>query len=385
MQAREFRIEVPDARLEALRDRLRQTIWADDFANANWRYGVEGGWLRDMAHYWAEEYDWRAAERQINRWPQYRVAIDGIPIHFLHVRGQGEKRIPLILTHGWPWTFWDWKDVIAPLTQPQDDGPAFDLIIPSLPGYGFSAPLATPGVDVRRIASLWVRLMRDVLGYRRFAAAGGDWGGLVTAELGQAHAEHVMAVHLSIPMLPGVDPFALNRDDYAADEQWMPAQAEAARPATVSHMAAHSSDPQTLAWALADSPIGMAAWIWERRRAWSDCNGDVTGLFGRDFLCTTASIYWFTGTIGTSMRLYKEQFSAPWSADGAARIDIPTAFLISPREIIMLPRKIAQERTNLQRWTVLERGGHFAPVENASALISEYKAFFGAFARPAGA
>lgn len=364
--------------------RLRATRWAEDFGNDDWRYGVERGWLAEMVSYWSDEFDWRAQEATINRLPHYRTEIDGVPIHFVHVRGGGPDPVPLVLTHGWPWTFWDWKDVIGPLADPGAHGgdPAlsFDVVVPSLPGVGFSTPLRTTGLNARRVAELWVKLMREVLGYRRFAAGGCDWGAIVTAELGHAHAEHLTGVWLTLPMLPGVNLRELAPEAFAPEERWMVQRAAEARPVIQSHRTVHQYEPQTIAYALADSPTGTAAWIWSRRRDWSDCGGDVLSAFDRDFLCTTASIYWLTGTIATSLRLYWEQFTPappPPLHDRERVIDVPTGFAVFPKELLMLPREMASRLTDLRRWSVMPRGGHFAPSEQPQLVARELRAFFG--------
>ena len=379
-----FRIAISDELLDDMRRRLRATRWAPDFGNERWTYGVERGWLEDMVRYWLNDYDWRAQEVAINRFAQFKTVIDGVPIHFIHVKGKGvpgKAPLPLILTHGWPWTFWDWNAVIEPLTNPAAHGgnaaDAFDVVVPSLPGYGFSEPLRTTGVNAPRVAELWVKLMQS-LGHERFAAAGGDWGAIVTAQLGHAHAEHLYGIYLTMARLPGVDPTSLKASDFAPGEEWMWKQINAATPTITSHSAVHIHDPQTLAYALADSPVGTAAWLWERRRAWSDCGGNVESVFSRDFLCTTASIYWLTNTIGSSFRLYQETFSRGWNLvhERKPSIAAPTGIAISPKELRMLPRKWCEERTNLQRWTVFPKGGHFAPSEHPEQVVPEYREFF---------
>ncbi len=375
---------IPEPLLQDMLRRLRSTRWADDFGNDDWAYGVERKWLQDMVRYWADGFDWRAQEAAINRFAQFTTAIDGNPIHFIHIKGRGVPGVqpmPLILTHGWPWTFWDWKDVIGPLADPVahggDAADAFDVIVPSLPGYGFSGPLRNTGVSAQRVAELWVELMAR-LGYPRFAAAGGDWGAIVTAQLGHAHSERLLGIYLSMARLPGIDPSTLQERDFAPDEAWMWQRIQTANPTIVSHAAVHINEPQTLAYALADSPVGTAAWLWQRRRAWSDCQGDVESVFDRDFLCTTASLYWLTNSIGTSLRLYRETFSRGWNLqhEHQPSIPVPTGFGISPKELRMLPRAWCEARTNLQRWTIFPRGGHFAPAEQPQHLIPEYRAFF---------
>ncbi len=391
MKAEKFKIEIPQARIDDLRNRLLATSWPGDFGNEDWHYGVEQGWLKDMVAYWATEFDWRAQEARMNALPQYRVVIDGIPIHFMHIKSGRPDAIPLILTHGWPWTFWDWHDLAQNLANGDSDGPAFDIVVPSLPGVAFSSPLTTTGVNPRVIAQLWVKLMVEVLGYPRFAAAGGDWGSAVTSELGHAHPDRILAIHLSTLLLPGFDPTRVGPQDFAADEQWMLPRIMEAIPLITSHFVVHASDPQTLAYALADSPVGTAAWLWERRRAWSDCGGDIVGLHGRDFLCTLASLYWLTNTIGSSLRIYKEQFGNPsagfeatgWPLlhDGMPSVTVPTGVAVAPSEVVLLPRKVVAEQVNLQRWKILPAGGHFLPAEQPGLLADEYRAFFGGLER----
>jgi pimeloyl-ACP methyl ester carboxylesterase len=368
---RPFRIEVAESELEDLRARLRATRWADDFGNADWAYGVERGWLQEQTRYWADEFDWRAQEERMNRHPHQIADIDGIPVHFMHVAGDGP---PLILTHGWPWTFWDYADVVDELAGD------FELVVPSLPGYGFSTPLRTTGVHPRRIAQLWVELMRR-LGHERFGAAGGDWGAIITAELGAHHAEHLTGAYLTMPVYPGIDMLALRRAEFGEDEAWMPARLKVAGRLTRSHSTVQSIDPQTLAYALVDSPAGTAAWLWERRAAWSDGGLEA---FDRDFLCTTASIYWLTRSIGTSLRIYHEHFNRRWEP---ARIVAPTGVAVFPKELVLLPRAVAEERMDLRRWTLMERGGHFAAAEQPRAVAAELREFFlnGAIDRQADA
>jgi pimeloyl-ACP methyl ester carboxylesterase len=375
-----FRTEIPEAAIDDLKSRLRSTRLAEDFGNAGGRFGVEGGWLGDMIHYWAETFDWRAQEHAINAFAHYRAEIDDVPIHYIHAPGKGPDPIPILLTHGWPWTFWDWHRLIGPLSDPAahggDPADAFDVIVPSLPGFGFSAPLRRTDIGVRAIARLWVRLMREAAGHGRFIAAGGDWGSLVSAELGHAHPDHVLGVHLTLPLVPGLDPASIRPSDYAGDEQWMAERTAAARSVSRGHILAHRQSAQTLAYAFEDSPAGLAAWIWEKRRDWSDCGGEIERAFDRDFLCTTASLYWFTRTIGTSMRLYAADSGhlAPLH-ERRPTIGVPTAFAVAPQELLLIPRRVAAERTNLVRWTRLPHGGHFLPAEAPELLIQEYRAF----------
>lgn len=383
MKPTSFSVEIDESLLQDLRRRLLSTRWADDYGNADWRFGVEKSWLQDMVSYWANEFDWRAQEQRMNAYPQFRVRIDDVTLHFMHIRGKGPNSVPLVLTHGWPWTFWDWEAMIGPLSDPAahggDPADSFDLVIPSLPGFGFSTPLSVPDLTVHQNAATWVKLMRDVLGYDKFAAAGGDYGAILTSEIGFTHGEHLIGAYLMLPYLYGIDPSTIRREDYAQDEAWMPRRVKEAAPTIRSHVAVHTLDPQTLAYALADSPVGTAAWIWERRRAWSDCNGDVVALHGKDFLCTLASIYWLTNTIGTSVRAYPGVFHPRVKRPDHSKdyIRVPTGFGIAPQDVGMMPKSFAQRYVNVQAWDVLQEGGHFNPSEKPAAVAANLRSFFG--------
>jgi len=388
-----FTIEIEDERIDEMRRKLRETRWPGDFGNVGWHYGVEEGWLRDMVAYWANEFDWRAAEARMNALSQFRVEIDGVLIHFVHLKSGRPDAIPLILTHGWPWTFWDWHGVVDNLVGGNAEGPAFDIVVPSLPGFGFSSPLRTAGLDVRTIARIWVKLMTEVLGYERFAAAGGDLGSAITAELGHAHADRLLAIHLTTILVHEFNYKQLGEEDFASDEKWMIERNREAVPLITAHRVVHSTEPQTLGYALADSPAGTGAWIWARRRAWSDSDGDVVRYHGRDFLCTLASIYWLTNTIASSLRLYKEQYGGGVAATGLPAptgwpllnrdepsISVPVGVAVAPKEVALVPRSAVAKRTNLVHWQVLSRGGHFLPSEAPDLLAEEYRRFFGEYA-----
>jgi pimeloyl-ACP methyl ester carboxylesterase len=379
-----FEVAIPEADLDDLRTRLRRTRWAHDVGNDDWSYGVERGWLQDLVRHWAEDFDWRAQEAAINAHPQFTVDIGGQPIHYLHVRGVGPDPTPLILSHGWPWTFWDYKDVIGPLTDPGahggDPADAFDLVVPSLPGAGFSVPLTTTGLGGRGVATLWHTLMTDVLGYERYGAGGGDFGSIISSEIGHAFADSLIAVWLTLPYLPGVNLRDLTAGDFGPDEAWMWDRMEEAKPTIQAHRTVHQIEPQTLSYALADSPAGTAGWILGRRGTWSDHDGDVFEVFDRDFMCTTASIYWLNGSIASSLRIYSEHFRggrppAPLH-DRERVIDAPTGFSLFPKELLLLPRRVAERATDLVRWSVLPRGGHFAPAEQPALVVDELRGLF---------
>ena len=371
-----FTVAIPQGDIDDLRRRLGATRWADDFGNEDWGYGVERGWLESMTGYWADTFDWRAQEAAMNAFPQYRVEIDGLLIHYVHVRAKTAGAIPLLLTHGWPWTFRDFAAMIPLLA---DAG--FDVVIPSVPGIAFS-PLNRTGVRIPGIADRWVALMRDVLGYGPFAAAGGDWGASITAELGHMHAGHLLGVYLTTATWPGFNPAQLDTPHFTHAEQWMLDRVNAVGGVGLGAPTIQRIGQQTLAYAMVDSPVGTAAWLWERRRAWSDCDGDVLAVFDRDFLCTTAALYWFTRSIGTSLRLYRDHYAHGWTARRAGRVvSVPTGFGIYPKDVVFAPRALAASATNLVRWTVMPKGGHFGPSEQPAALAAELATFFHALRR----
>jgi pimeloyl-ACP methyl ester carboxylesterase len=382
--ARPFTVHVADEVLDDLRYRLEHTRWPGDFANEDWRYGANRAYLEDFVDYWAHDFDWRAAEAAINAFANFRTEIDGVPIHFIHEEGKGPNPIPLVLTHGWPWTFWDLNAVIRPLADPAahggDPADAFHVVVPSLPGYGFSTPLAVPGVSSITTADLWHTLMTEVLGYRRYGAQGGDWGAIVSGQLGHKYADELYGVHLTLPALPGPDAkwTSITAADYGPGEEGWHDRYRAKWDSTTVHMSAHSRAPQTLAYAFNDSPVGLAAWIIERRRAWSDCGGDIEKRFTKEFLATTLTIYWVTESIGTSMRYYWERAHAHWQAshDRKPTVQAPTGIAVFPGELVLMPRKMAERGANLVHWTIQPQGGHFAPAEVPDLVVNDVREFF---------
>ena len=380
-----FSIHVSDDVLNDVKERVARTRWPLDFANDDWQYGANTAYMKELADYWVHRYDWRAQERKMNAFAHFRTKIDGVPIHFIHQRGKGPNPMPLIMTHGWPWTFWDLQKVIGPLCDPAsfggDPNDAFDVVVPSLPGYGYSTPLTKPGVNCHNTADLWVKLMQDELGYKRFAAQGGDWGSILTTQLGHKYADRVIGVHIHLTV--NLDVMAGNADgptpeDYSPEEQpWLEKKLNFFQNES-GYSALHMTKPQTPAVALADSPMGLAAWIVEKRRTWGDTHGNVESRFSKDDLITTVMLYWVTESIGTSMRYYYEMAHHPWvrSHDRKPVIEAPTAIAALPGEIFVQPRRWAERYYNLKRWTVFPEGGHFAAMEVPDAMISDIRAFF---------
>ena len=378
-----FAIAVPDEELAELRRRLERMRWPLDPGNDDWRYGANRRWLEELVAYWRDGYDWRVHEAAMNRFEHFQVTLDDVPVHFIHRRGVGPSPLPLILTHGWPWTFWDFAAMIDALADPAahggDAADAFDVVVASLPGYGFSVPLERTGVTVRVTARLWVRLMREVLGYDRFGAHGGDWGAAVTAQLGHEFPQHLIGVHLSLPVLLRASYYSgIAPEDYGPDEQGWFERMQQRMATAESHVAVHTRDPQTLAFALNDSPVGLAAWILERRRAWSDHRGDVFDALSRDFLITNVMLYWLTGSIGSTMRFYWETWREQVRLvhDRLPAIEVPTGIAVFPNDLVFVPRRLAERYTNLTRWTRMPRGGHFAAAEQPALLVEDLRAFF---------
>jgi pimeloyl-ACP methyl ester carboxylesterase len=382
-----FRIAIPDAVLEDLKARLARTRWPADFANDDWRYGANAAYIRELAEHWLHRYDWRAREALMNGFAQFRTEIDGVPVHFIHVRGKGAPGgpapTPLILNHGWPWTFWDFHKVIGPLSDPAayggDPADAFDVVVPSLPGYGFSTPLEKTGINFWKTADLWVELMAR-LGYPRFAAQGGDWGAFICAQLGHAHADKLVGVHIHTPAplsfmsgQIGFDPA-----DFGPEDAHLLAKMAHMGAEETGYFMLQKTKPQTPAVALNDSPAGLLAWIVEKRRTWSDCHGDVESRFTKDELIDTVMLYWVTDSYHTSARYYYEGAHQPWapSHDRSPVVEAPVALPILPAELTAPTRKWAERYYNLQRWTVFPEGGHFAPMEVPDLLVEDIRAFF---------
>ncbi len=377
METTPFRIEVPDADLEDLHRRVTATRWPDQIAGSGWTYGMDMDVLRPLAEHWADGYDWRAHEAELNAFPQFTTTIDGQRIHFLHVRSPEPDALPLILTHGWPGSVCEFTRLVGPLTDPVAHGgsaeDAFHVVVPSLPGYGFSGPTVAPGWDVRRTAAAFVELMAG-LGYDRYGAQGGDWGSMVTRHIADLDPEHVVGVHLNmIVATPPGEPDDL--DDLTPREQAAMARMQDYLTTGSGYVAIQSTRPQTLAVGLVDSPVALLAWIVEKFWAWTDNDGDVESAVSRDELLTNVSVYWFTGTGGSSARMYYESL-----ASGAAlpphSTRVPLAVASFPKEIVFSRRRWVEGRNDLVRWTEFDQGGHFAALEQPDLLLGDVRAFF---------
>lgn len=358
-----FRIEVNQSVLDDLQERLQKTRWTDEPAEAGWNYGTNPAYLKELAGYWQNSYDWRQHEAALNTLPHFKVEIDGINIHFIHVKGKGSNPHPLLLSHGWPDSFYRFYKVIPMLTDPAAFGgnadEAFDVIVPSIPGFGFSDRVA---LNTDQVAAIWAKLMTDVLGYEQYFAAGGDIGAIITKSLANQQPDRVSAIHLTDVGYP------TGQEDWAAMsapeqefgryiQQWWYTEG--------AYNMIQSTKPQTLGYGLNDSPVGLAAWIIEKFNSWSDNGGDIEQCFTKDELLTNIMIYWVTQTINSSLRSYLENAHAAWSgtpSPSAQYVDTPAGVAVFPAEA-PVPIEWAQRMVNVQRFSKMEKGGHFAALE----------------------
>lgn len=393
-----FRVSVPQHEVDELHRRLDATRFPDDPHNQDRDYGFPTAYLRELVDHWRHEHDWRATERRMNEIEQHAITVDGASHHVFRARGTGPQPMPLILSHGWPWTSWDFQRVIGPLADPGahggDPADAFDVVVPSLPGFGFSGPTERPGWNFWHAADAQVQLMR-ALGYDRFAAAGGDTGSLIVAHLGHAHPDAVIGVytHLAVPMtvfqsvppgerpadaVPGIEYTGVMpaASAYGPEEQgWSDRNYGAA---DTGYSAIQATKPQSLAAAMHDSPAGLAAWILEKRYAWADVRDGLETVFSKDDLCDIASIYWFTRTYGSSARYYANAVRDPWQPrhEGIPRVGVPTAVSVFTEDIRRPPRAWAERYYDLRQWRVYDRGGHFTPFERPDAFVTDVRDFF---------
>ena len=366
----------PEA-LQGLRARLRATRWPDAPEDAAWSLGTDLAYLRELVGYWADGFDWPSQEAALARFPRFRLTLGGLGIHFVHVRAAAPAgpTLPLVLSHGWPDSFWRYVKVITLLTDPAahgaDPADAFDVVVPDMPGYGYSDCPAGAPLDSIAVSGLWAELM-SILGYGRFGAAGGDIGGHVTRYLGLDHPGRVVAVHRTDA---GTPVFTGDPADLAPEERAWIERMTAWGAAEGAYAAMHRTKPQTAAFGLTDSPAGLAAWITEKLRAWSDCDGDVERSFTKDEILTNVTIYWLTGTIGSSMRMYHANAAIP-PAQHARWVEVPSGFSLFPGDIGRPPQTWLERTANVVRVTEPARGGHFAPFEEPELYAEELRAFF---------
>jgi pimeloyl-ACP methyl ester carboxylesterase len=371
-----FALHVLEADLADLRERLARTRFPDQAPGDAWAYGTDVAYLRQLTEYWRKDFDWRAEEAALNAFPQFRVPVGGVDLHYLHVRGVGPNPMPLLLLHGWPGSVFEFLEFIPRLTDPQrfggDPRDAFTVVAPSLPGYGLSFQPGQKRFGVPEMADCVATLMHDVLGYTKFGAQGGDWGSAVCSRLGYAHAERMIGIHINL-MVAGRDPSAFPNPT-EEERRYLGEVAQWTREET-GYQWIQGTRPQTLAFGLTDSPAGLAAWISEKFRAWSDCGGVIENAISRDRMLADISLYWFTGAIGSSFWPYYDRLHGPAILPG--RISVPTGYAEFPREIVKPPRSAAARIfTDIRRWSIMPRGGHFAALEQPELLADEVRGFF---------
>jgi microsomal epoxide hydrolase len=377
-EIRPFRIEIPQADIDDLRDRLARTRWPDEIPGGGWDYGIPLGYMKELAEYWRTAYDWRKHEARLNEFPQFTTTIDGQNVHFLHVRSAEPDALPLIITHGWPGSVVEFLQVIGPLTDPRKHGgdpkDAFHLVVPSIPGYGFSGPTHEAGWDIKRIARAWAELMSR-LGYQRYGAQGGDWGSAISRQLGLIDPDHIVGLHLNfLGTTPSGDPaeMALLTE---TEKSHLESAARFMRQGS-GYLMIQSSRPQTLAYALTDSPAGQLAWIAEKFKEWTDSANVPEDAIDRDQLLTDVSVYWFTGTANSSARLYFEFGRAGVAWGKVEPSTVPTGVAVFPREMAPPIRRFAERSNNIVHWSEFDRGGHFAAMEEPDLLVGDVRDFF---------
>ena len=379
MAVQPYKIEIPDSVLDDLKSRLERTRWPDELPGTGWDYGSNLDYVKELVEYWRTKFDWHAQEKLINSFSHFKSKVDGLNIHFIHEKGKGPNPMPLVITHGWPGTFFEMYKVIPMLSDPASHGgdpaDAFDVVAPSMPGYGFSDATDKRGLSVLSIGDLWAKLMSENLGYQRFAAQGGDWGARVTAKLGLSHGDKVIGIPTTSTSSPTPYQGPGTRELSEAEKAMLAQRVQwLADEGGYSHIQA--TKPQTLSYGLNDSPAGLAAWIVEKYRTWSDCGGDVESRFTKDELLTTITIYWVTQSINSSTRLYYESFFQAWDLAKDEKIQVPVAIASFPRENSVPLREWAERSFNIQQWTDMPSGGHFAALEEPDRLVEDIRKFF---------
>ncbi|PCJ52050.1 MAG: multidrug MFS transporter [Candidatus Hydrogenedentota bacterium] len=373
-----FTIHVPDDVLVDLKERLKRTRFPNQLDGAGWDYGTELGYLRELVDYWLNDFDWRAQEEALNTFSHFRMEVNGLGMHFIHERSPHEDALPLIITHGWPGSIFEFHKIISKLTRPEEYGgdktDAFHVVCPSIPGYGFSDAPRKPGFDVKEAAVHNVALMEQ-LGYTRYGAQGGDWGSVISSWTAVLAPEQVCGLHLNMVLAwppRGED----TPPELTEEEVRRLGDARKFQKEETGYQRIQGTKPQTLGYGLTDSPAGLAAWIVEKFRTWSDCNGDVESRFTKDELLTSIMIYWINENIASSTRLYYETYKAKHSGPPKEYVEAPTACAVFPKELSRLPRSWAERSYNITRWTEMPKGGHFAAMEEPDLLVEDIRAFF---------
>ncbi len=361
-----FRIHISEQELADLKKRIISTRWTDEITSSGWEYGASRAYLKELANYWANDFNWRSQEARLNKFNHFRSTVDGVRVHFIHERGKGKKSTPIVLLHGWPSSFLQMEKIIPLLTEADKDGNSFDVIVPSLIGYGFSDAATEKGMTVFKMADLFNSLMTQQLGYDKFMLRASDIGAGVAKEWALAHPTNIIGLHLS-----GSNPYVYQApSDLSEAEKKFIQQGQQFLSAEGAYAMEQSTKPQTLACALNDSPVGLAAWIVEKFNSWSDNYGNLESKFTKDDILTNLSIYWFTQTIGPSMRAYYESAHS-WSPNANKTVDVPTAFLMTMKDIAVAPREWEARTYHITRWNLHPSGGHFAEWEEPKAVAND--------------
>ena len=373
-----FHLHVPDADITDLHARLARTRFPDQAPDAPWAYGTDVSYLRSLVDHWRTRFDWRAFETRLNEFPQFKVPLHGIDLHYLHVPGRGPNPKPLLLLHGWPGSVLEFLEIIPRLTDPVRFGgsaeDAFTVIAPSLPGYGLSFKPNQKRFGIAEMADCFADLMASVLGYPKFAAQGGDWGAFTCSALGVRHAGKLAGIHLNMLSINPSQPLPAKP---TAEELRYAAEVKTWAKEETGYIMIQGTRPQTLAYGVTDSPAGLAAWIAEKFHIWTDHAGDFETIVNRDHLLANISLYWFTGAIGSSFWPYYDRLHGPWPIPDGRTVDVPTGYAEFPKEIRRPPRSIAEKTyTDIRQWTVMPKGGHFAAMEQPEALATDVQNFF---------
>lgn len=367
----EFKCQIAQPAIDNLKSRISQTRWTDEIKGSGWQYGADLSYIKELADYWVDKFDWRKVENEINQYPNYIAEIDGVKIHFLHIKGKGKIAVPLIITHGWPGSFLEMTKLIPLLTTNPEF--SFDLIIPSVIGFGFSQKINSSGCNIWFIADLWAKLITE-LGYKKVLAQGGDFGAGISTALALKHADRLLGLHLNY-IHSSYFPFLSQTESLTDEEIEFQKNADHWYVTEGAYAHQHRTKPLTLSFSLNDSPIGLCAWIVEKFYGWSDCNGDIESVFTKDELLANISLYWFTETIHSSIRLYNESIKKPLRFLENDFIDIPVGIAKFHKEEPFPPRKFIERGYNVQHWTDIPKGGHFAAMEQPTLLATDIITF----------
>ena len=379
-----FKINIKQSVFDDLKTRIANTRWTDEIENSKWEFGTNKTYLKELCNYWQNTFDWKKKEEYLNSFPHFKTTVDSFALHYIYQKGEGINSIPLLLTHGYPDSFVRFLKIIPLLTMADENGLSFDVIVPSIPGYGFSQIPTEPGMNTKRIAQLFTKLITEDLGYEKFVAHGGDWGGNIAEQMALHHAESLIGIHLTdIPFEHGMeelkDASSAEKKYFEATKKWQMTEG--------AYSMIQSTKPQTLSYGLNDSPVGLAAWIIEKFKSWSDNDGDIETCFTKDELLTNLTIYWGTETINSAIRLYNEAMQAimnakynplvklnPFDRTGD-KSEVPAAFAIFPKDISTPPKDLAKRFFNVQQWTEMSKGGHFAAIEQPELLAEDIRKF----------